>query len=125
MKKWTIFVSLLIIIAAIPVVRNIDRYRMSIPAAVGAAIMDSTTWSPYFTDAKLRSIELGMNSNQVLHILGTPLVITTNDSDTLWHYTMGPNGKVQSSSDGSTHVRSVVFDQKMHVTECLKYFNFD
>ncbi len=87
--------------------------------------MDSTTWAPHFTDAKLRSIELAMSTNQVLRILGRPLVITTYDSNTAWHYTMGPNGKVQSSSDGSTHVRAVVFDQQMHVTECLQYFCFD
>jgi len=58
-----------------------------------ALLMDTTKWAPGYTNAKFSSVQPGMSTNQVLQILGPPLLIRGNDfPNQYWHYTAGSNG---------------------------------
>lgn len=127
MKKYFIITVALVLLLwlGFPVMRNSYWYKMNPFKAFIASVSDETHWSPGYFEKAFDSIELGITSEAVQKILGTALSTTVYNKKTVWHYTTGPNGKPQSLSDGSTHVRGICFDKNMKVEKKLKYFYFD
>ena len=135
MKRWHIIVSLVLVslLALLgyvgkSVAYNIKQYDMKAGNAFGAFLMDTTTWAPGYSDSKFMSISPGMTTNQVLQILGLPLLRESHDyPDQFWYYTAGHNGARGGTSycDGSTHGRLIAFDKNMHVAYNKKWFYFD
>ena len=108
-----------------PIIRNMVRYRVNLLEAVMIPLADVTRWAPGYSDQSFKSVQLGATPDQVMGILGPALHTNVYEGETTWHYTVGPNGAPQSSSDGSTHVRGIWFDQDMKVKKKLYYFYFD
>ena len=107
---------------------NMKQYDMQMGTAFGAFLMDTTTWAPGYSDSKFMSISPGMSTNQVLQILGPPLLHEGHDyPEQYWYYTTGNDGARGGTSycDGSTHGRLVVFDKDRHVTYKKKWYYFD
>ncbi|MDD4872084.1 MAG: outer membrane protein assembly factor BamE [Kiritimatiellae bacterium] len=126
MKKIIICIIVLCLtIAIIPVVRNELRYGITPFQAFAITIMDDTVWSPGYTTTKFRSIQAGMTTADVSRILGPSLVQTEYESMVSWHYTMGKDGRVMSSSSCSTHERIVHFNTNGIVTHTTYDFYFD
>jgi hypothetical protein len=135
MKRWHIIVSLVLVSLLVllcyvwkSVTYNIKQYDMPIGEAFGAFLMDTTTWAPGFSDSKFMSISPGMTTNQVIQIIGPPLLRESDDyPDQLWFYTTGHDGARGGTSycNGSTHGRLIAFDKNMHVVYKRKWFYFD
>jgi len=125
-KKAIVFTTLIVLSAALaPILHNLIRYKMNPIAALDATLTNSTTWAPGYSETAFRSIKLGVSSEQVTSALGPALYTNYYEGKPIWHYTVGPNGHPQSSSDGSTHVRGICFDHDMTVYKKLYYFNYD
>jgi outer membrane protein assembly factor BamE (lipoprotein component of BamABCDE complex) len=108
---------------------NMRWYGMQPKEAVAAVLMDTTErWAPGYSDQKFLSVTAGMSTNEVLKILGEPLLRRSVDfSDQYWYYTVGRNGGGGglSECDGSTHGRVIVFHRNMQVATNLMDFYFD
>jgi len=127
MRKKIIIVTVLMVLTGLcaPVIRNMIRYKMNPLEAALVSLADVTRWAPSYSDRSFKSVDLGSSPDQVRVILGPALYTNVYEGETTWHYTVGPNGNPQSSSDGSTHVRGIWFDQDMKVKKKLYYFYFD
>jgi len=69
----------------------------------------NTTWAEGYSKKQCSLVEVGMAEDEVLQLLGEPLVVENRKSGINWFYTSGPEGKVQGRVYGSTHVRRVLF----------------
>lgn len=110
------------------ITRDMRYSRVPLDEVIPAIFMDTTKWAPGYTDAKFSSIQPGMTTNQVVQILGPPLVMRGNDfPNQYWHYTSGHDGGAggMSECDGSTHGRIVIFTESMMVTNAAAFFYVD
>ena len=126
-KKRIVIVGIVIVslLLFFPVVRNIYWYQMNPFEAIVASVLDKTHWSPSYSDKSFKSIKVGFTSESVNKLIGSALYISNRKKETIWYYTVGPNNKTQSSSNGSTHVRGVLFDKNMRVKGKIYDFYFD
>jgi|GEM_PF-5489741 outer membrane protein assembly factor BamE (lipoprotein component of BamABCDE complex) len=69
----------------------------------------NTIWVEGYSKKQCSLVEVGMAEDEVLLLLGEPLVVENRKSGINWFYTSGPEGKVQGRVHGSTHVRRVLF----------------
>lgn len=127
MKKRLLLIFALVVALGLsfPVVRIIYWYHMNPYSAVWAVILDRTTWSNGYSEKAFKLVKVGFTSDEVLKLLGKPLYIGTYKGEPQWHYTVGPNGKPLSESEGSTHVRQISFNKDMKVDGIQYYYYFD
>ena len=127
MKKRIISVAIIAVIGAVitPIAFNSIRYRMNPVAAALIPLMDGTEWSPNYSYATFRKIEVGMTTNDVMGIMGECLGITHYKDQTQWHYTRGLDGGIMSCSKYSTHYRIITFGPDGLVSGKTYTFYFD
>lgn len=84
----------------------------------GDAFKEDTIYAEGYKDSLFRNIDIGMNFDEVLSILGPPLEkIVSKDNRIVWTYSMSPGAK-------SYRVRTITF-QNSRVTELSHYFYLD
>ncbi len=132
-----ILVLVVLGLASYPISRilyMINVYKMDLAWAIDAGLQDKATiWAPDFSNKKFISISVGMNTNQVVQILGKPLVridienhfafstcnILTHEFYECWFYTTdgrgNPGGLGLAEEPFPTHGRMVIFDENMRV----------
>lgn len=117
------FILILFLLFSYGVVSNMYDYGYGINDAfwrVIWAIDEGTIWAPGFSEEKFNRIKLGMNSNDVLNLLGRPLRgIEGCEKSCFWIYTM------QDSPTSDFDQRWVIFDHNNKVTEIRKSFYID
>lgn len=124
------------------IVQNMYWYQMNPIAAFYMSIAGVTRWSKGYSENAFASVKIGDSSETVFKALGQPLNTEhiRNDltsgfngitktyyfkGDTIWYYSIGPDGIGTGSSDGSIHINFIVFDEKMRVRKIIKSFNID
>ncbi|MCX7009295.1 MAG: outer membrane protein assembly factor BamE [Kiritimatiellaeota bacterium] len=86
---------------------------------------NDTKWAPGYSYKAFRQVRPGMTQQQCTRLLGPSLAQTSWKNATLWWYTTGRDGRVQSSSSGWVHQRAVVFGPDTRVKETMCSFCFD
>jgi hypothetical protein len=84
-----------------------------------------TRWAPGYSYRVFRQVHPGMTQQQCIELLGPALLQTRCNDETLWWYTTGMDGRVQSSSSGWMHQRAVVFGPDARVKETMCSFYID
>lgn len=85
------------------------------------SIDEGTIWAPGFSEKKFNKIRIGMNSKEVLNILGRPLETSGDcqEEGCFWHYTK------QDSGTSDFDQRWIVFNKSFQVEEIRKSFFID
>ena len=127
MKKFIkILVVLVVMAISIPCVQYGFLYHADpILSLLIIQFSNDTKWAPGYSYRAFRQVRAGMTRQQCIDLLGTALLQTRCNDETLWWYTTGKDGRVQSSSSGSVHQRAVVFgpDARVKATMCCFYID--
>lgn len=81
---------------------------------------DTTQWSPEYVEREFKRLKIGQSQEAVLKMLGQPLARESyeNGKKEIWRYTQG-------KIDSSYWFRTVVFDEKMMVSEIDRHYDVD
>ena len=116
-KRWFQYgVSALCILIAAPIsygLKNVVFFGYPPTDSIFSLIdNENTVWAAGYSKEKFSLVKEGMSEDEVLEILGEPLVVENRKSGVNWFYTSGPRGNVQGRVRGSTHIRRILFDSE-------------